>query len=260
VARPTAKAKAKAATTAGTGFAGFRPAAFAFFRGLRDNNDPDWFKPRKAVYETEVLAPFRALIAAVTAALAEAGIPLAGDPARSIFRIYRDVRFSPDKRLYKTHAGAVLTRSGEKRDPGLLYLHLEPGASMMAAGFWHPEPPLLTRLRRAIVSDPDRFVAIAATLDAAGYPISTDEALTRLPRGFEAAKGTPVEDYVCWKSFTADAALRNRDMQSPALVDLIVDFARTVWPLLEWGWEAAEDDMPPLVIPMPARPLPRPDF
>ena len=57
-------------------------AAFAFFRGLRDNNDPNWFKPRKAVYETEVLAPFRALIAAVTAALAEAGIPLAGDPAR----------------------------------------------------------------------------------------------------------------------------------------------------------------------------------
>src|SRR5438045_378160 len=177
--------------TAGTGFTGFRPAAFAFFRGLRDNNDPNWFKPRKAVYETEVLAPFRALIAAVTAALAEAGIPLAGDPARSIFRIYRDVRFSPDKRLYKTHAGAVLTRSGEKRDPGLLYLHLEPGASMMAAGFWHPEPPLLTRLRRAIVSDPDRFVAIAERLDAAGYPISTDEALTRLPRGFEAAKAPP---------------------------------------------------------------------
>ena len=260
MARSTAKAKAKAATTAGTGFAGFRPAAFAFFRGLRDNNDPNWFKPRKAVYETEVLAPFRALIAAVTAALAEADIPLAGDPARSIFRIYRDVRFSPDKRLYKTHAGAVLTRSGEKRDPGLLYLHLEPGASMMAAGFWHPEPPLLTRLRRAIVSDSDRFVAIAERLDAAGYPISTDEALTRLPRGFEAAKGTPVEDYVCRKSFTADAALRNRDMQSPALVDLIVDFARTLWPLLEWGWEAAEDDMPPLVIPMPARPLPPPDF
>src|SRR3954451_1236303 len=178
-------------------FAGFRPAAFTFFRGLRRNNDPVWFKPRKAVYEAEVLAPFRALVNAVGAALGEAGIPLSGSPMRSIFRIYRDVRFSPDKRLYKTHAGAVLTRSGGKRDPGLLYLHLEPGASMMAAGFWHPEPPLLTRLRRAIVSDPDRFVAIAARLDAAGYPISTDEALTRLPRGFEAAKGTPVEDYVC---------------------------------------------------------------
>ena len=43
-------------------FSGFRPAAFAFFRELRDNNDPAWFKPRKAVYETEVLAPFRELI------------------------------------------------------------------------------------------------------------------------------------------------------------------------------------------------------
>ena len=99
-------------TEAPTGFAGFRPAAFAFFSELRDNNDPAWFKPRKAVYEAEVLGPLRELIAAVGAALQEAGLPLVGDPRHGIFRIYRDVRFSPDKRLYKTHAGAVLTRSG----------------------------------------------------------------------------------------------------------------------------------------------------
>jgi uncharacterized protein (TIGR02453 family) len=247
-------------TTAPHGFAGFRPAAVTFFRGLRRNNDPVWFKPRKAVYEAEVLAPFRALVAAVGMALGEAGIPLAGDPLRSIFRIYRDVRFSPDKRLYKTHAGAVLTRSGGKRDPGLLYLHLEPGESMVGAGFWHPEPLLLTRLRRAILGDPDRFVEIADALMAAGCPVSSDETLTRPPRGFETAKGTPVADYVCWKSFTAHAALSDREMQSPAVVDRIVDFARLALPLLEWGWSAIEDDMPPLVIPMPARPLPRPDF
>ena len=99
-------------------FAGFRPAAFAFFSELRDNNDPAWFKPRKAVYEAEVLGPFRELIAAVGAALHEAGLPLVGDPRHGIFRIYRDVRFSPDKRLYKTHAGAVLTRSGRQTRPG----------------------------------------------------------------------------------------------------------------------------------------------
>ncbi len=143
--------------TATTAFAGFLPAAFAFFEELRDNNDPAWFKPRKAVYEDAVLAPFRNLIVAVGAALDVAGLPLVGDPQRGIFRIYRDVRFSPDKHLYKTHAGAVLTRSGSKRDPGLLYLHVEPGASMVAAGFWHPDPALLHRLRRAILDDPDRF-------------------------------------------------------------------------------------------------------
>ena len=142
-------------TTASIAFPGFPPAALAFFKELSDRNDPAWFRPRKAVYEAAVLAPLRQLIVAVAEALAEADVPLVGDPQRGIFRIYRDVRFSPDKRLYKTHAGAVLTRSGNKRDPGLLYLHLEPEGSMVAAGFWHPEPDLLARLRRAILADPD---------------------------------------------------------------------------------------------------------
>ena len=52
-------------TVVAEGFAGFRPAAFAFFRELQDNNDPAWFKPRKALYEAEVLAPFRELIVSV---------------------------------------------------------------------------------------------------------------------------------------------------------------------------------------------------
>jgi len=247
-------------TTASGAFPGFRPAALGFFRGLREHNDPAWFKPKKAVYEAEVLVPLRQLVVAVAAALEEAGLKLVGDPQRSIFRIYRDVRFSPDKRLYKTHAGAVLTRSGGKRDPGLLYLHLEPGESMVAAGFWHPEPPLLARLRRAILDDPEFFVAMAGRLAAAGHPIASDDRLSRPPRGFEAAKGTPVADYVCWKSFTAHAALSDAEMQSPALVDRILGFARTAWPLLEWGWAAAEDEPPPLVIRAPLRPLPKPDF
>jgi uncharacterized protein (TIGR02453 family) len=247
--------------TASTTFTGFRPAAFTFFRELRDNNDPAWFRPRKALYESEVLAPFRELIAAVEAVLQEAEVPLIGDPQRGIFRIYRDVRFSPDKRLYKTHAGAVLTRSGGKRDPGLLYLHVAPGESMVAAGFWHPEPALLSRLRRAIFDDPEEFIAIAGGLAAAGYPLASDERLSRPPRGFEAAKDTPVAEYVCWKSFTAHAPLSDAEMQSPVAVDRIVDFARTALPLLEWGWAAADDDTTPaLPMRLSKRPLPKPDF
>jgi uncharacterized protein (TIGR02453 family) len=248
-------------TAATTGFAGFRPAAFAFFSELQDNNDPAWFKPRKALYEAEVLAPFRELIAAVGERLGRAGLPLAGDPRRSIFRIYRDVRFSPDKRLYKTHAGAVLTRSGGRYDSGVLYIHVAPGESMAGAGFWHPEPALLARLRRAVLADPDDFLSVADRLTAAGCPLSSDDKLSRPPRGFEAAKGTPVAEYVGWKSFTAHRMLSDTEMQSPALVDRIVDFARTALPLLEWGWAAADDDVPPpLPIRKPARPLPKPDF
>ena len=248
-------------TTASVAFPGFRPAAFRFLKGLSAHNDPDWFRPKKAVYEAEVLAPLRHLVAAVGAALEEAGLPLVGDPRRGIFRIYRDVRFSPDKRLYKTHAGAVLTRSGGKRDPGLLYLHVAPGESMVAAGFWHPEPLHLARLRRTILDDPDGFLAISEPLAASGHPIASDTRLSRPPRGFETAKGGPVADYVCWKSFTAHAALSDAEMQSPALVDHIVGFARTALPFLEWGWAAIDDEgPPPLVIRAPIRPLPKPDF
>lgn len=247
--------------TATGAFAGFRPAAFEFFSGLRDNNDPAWFKPRKALYETEILAPFRELIAAVANELREAGMPLAGDPKRAIFRIYRDVRFSPDKRLYKTHAGAVLTRSGDRRDPGVLYLHVAPGESMAAVGFWHPEPDRLVKLRRAILAEADAFLAMAADLKRAGHPLSSDERLSRPPRGLEAAKGTPVAEYVAWKSFTAHAPLTDVEMQSPVAVDRIVAFARTVMPFLEWGWAAIDDQAaPPLTIRAPLRPLPKPDF
>jgi uncharacterized protein (TIGR02453 family) len=247
--------------TARTAFTGFRPAAFRFFRELYDNNDPAWFRPRKALYESEVLAPFRELIAAVGASLQDAGVPLIGDPQRAIFRIYRDVRFSPDKRLYKTHAGAVLTRSGGKHDPGLLYLHVAPGESMVAAGFWHPEPALLSRLRRAILDDPPEFLAIADRLAAAGCPIASDERLSRPPCGFEAAKGTPAAEYVCWKSFTAHAPLTDAEMHSPVVVDRIVDFARMALPLLEWGWAVVDDEGPVAVaIRTPTRPLPKPDF
>ena len=243
------------------GFAGFPPAALEFFAGLREHNDPAWFKPRKAIYDSAVLAPFRALIRALSAALDAVGLPLSGDPERAIFRIYRDVRFSADKRLYKTHAGAVLTRSGGKRDPGLLYIHLAPGESMTAAGFWHPEPALLTRLRHAILEDPDAFLALTGQLAGLGYALSSDAQLSRPPRGFEAAKGTPVADYVCWKSFTTHAALSDADMQSPTLVGRIVDFALATRPLLDWGWAAADDERPPpLALRMPVRPLPKPDF
>ncbi len=78
-----------------TRFAGFRPAAFAFLNELRDNNDPAWFKPRKALYEAEVLGPFGDLITAVGAALRKAGAPLVGDPRRGISGSIATCAFHP---------------------------------------------------------------------------------------------------------------------------------------------------------------------
>jgi uncharacterized protein (DUF2461 family) len=116
-------------------------------------------------------------------------------------------------------------------------------------------------LRRGILDDPEGFLAIVDRLAAAGSPVASDERLSRPPRGFEAAKGTKIAEYVGWESFTAHAALADAEMQSPGLVDRIVDFARVASPLLEWGWAIADgESAPPVTIRTPSRPLPKPDF
>jgi uncharacterized protein (TIGR02453 family) len=122
-----------------TSFTGFPPATFAFLKGLAANNDRVWFTANKAAYEKSVLAPFHVLLADVVSALAEKGIPLAGDPKKAVFRIYRDVRFSKEKLPYKTHAGAILTRDGIKGASGILYIHIgttrrDPGGDLHRSG------------------------------------------------------------------------------------------------------------------------------
>jgi hypothetical protein len=103
--------------------------------------------------------------------------------------------------------------------------------------------------------------ALLQFMAAAGSPLSSDEQLSRPPRGFEAARGTKVAGYVGWKSFTAHAPLSDAEMQSPALIDRIIAFARIALPLLEWGWAVVDGETPaPLRIHAPARPLPKPDF
>ena len=99
----------------------------------------------------------------------------------SMFRIYRDVRFSADKRPYKTHVAMRFSHRGKDvHSPGF-YLHLEPGGSFAACGLWHPEPPTLLKVRNAIVTRPKEWRAVRHLLnwDDAGK-------LQRPPRGFPA--------------------------------------------------------------------------
>ena len=80
-----------------TPFTGFRPEAIQFLADLAENNTREWFTPRKAEYERLLKGPLEALCRALDEAFHARDIPLEGDPSRSPFRIYRDVRFSKDK-------------------------------------------------------------------------------------------------------------------------------------------------------------------
>lgn len=218
-------------------FPGFRDEAFAFLRDLARNNRRDWFKPRKAVYDDEVVWPMQCLLAEATHAAARKGLPLRADPRRALFRIYRDTRFSKNKDPYKTHAGAVLSRTGSHKSSGGVYVHVQPDGCFLAAGFWRPETPLLRAWRTRMADDPVAFLTMAAALEAHGLPLRPHgDPLKRMPRGFEALADSDVAPYLRWKSFIVSQPVDEAALQAPGFTQTLVAFMEAAMPLLAYGW------------------------
>ena len=220
-------------------FDGFSKEGLAFLRGLAKHNDRTWFAPRKHVYEAELLAPLTALVDELSARLARERIPIASIPGKAVFRIYRDVRFSNDKRPYKTNLGAYLSPDGTRSTPGGLYVHVEPGDSFVAAAFYQIDAPLLLRFRQAIVADPKRFGTMLRALERNGLalpgPEEQDDALKRPPRGFADAP-EDVAGYLQLRSFVVRRELTDAEVGSRKLVDTAVRFTKDALPLLRYGW------------------------
>ena len=221
-------------------FPGFRAEGLQFLRDLARNNDRDWFKPRKHTFDDELQWPFRCLVADFARRAPAAGLPLTGDPKRSLFRIYRDTRFSKNKQPYKTHVGAVLSRSGGRKDPGALYVHVEPGASFIAGGYWRPENDLLRRWRVRMAEQPASFLEMIEKLEAKGYAVSIRESLKRMPRGFEAHAGTDLEPWLKAKALVARRDVTNDELRHPSFTSTVIETAQEMEPLLAFGWDAME--------------------
>ncbi len=220
-------------------FAGFGKDALPFFTALKFHQNKAWFDENKSLYQSDVVEPMIALLDDLTAAFVRRRIPLKADGKRSIFRIHRDVRFARDKSPYKTHCGAVMTRSGSKMDNGLLYLHIGPDGCFAAAGFHMPEAADLARLRKAIAAGGGRkFTAVVAALKKRGLELDRESQLTRVPRGFEALKGGPLDGAIRLKSLIVEEPLGEGDLHSPGLTGAIVDFTKRARPLLDFGWAA----------------------
>ena len=147
----------------------FTPALFAFMRELREHNDRDWFKANKQRYEEDVREPAFAFISEFAGHLQEVAAHFVADPSPtggSLFRIYRDTRFSKDKTPYKTHTG-IHFRHEKAKDvhaPGF-YLHLEPRNVFAAAGIWRPESATLGQIRDAIVREPEAWTGAVQGLE-----------------------------------------------------------------------------------------------
>ena len=174
--------------------------------------------------------------------LARRELPLEGDGKRSMFRIHRDVRFSKDKRPYKTEVGTVWFRQGGgKGSPGVLYFHLAPGNCFTAAAFYLPDPEALDAIREAIRVRPAAFLAVREELRTAGLELSTEGQLSRMPRGFEDLRGSDVADALRLRSFMVSRKVSDDEAASPAVVEQVVAMAADALPLLRFGWGAVDE-------------------
>jgi uncharacterized protein (TIGR02453 family) len=222
-------------------FSGFGPQAVPFFKALAFHQTKDWFEANRAIYEDEIKRPLGDLVEDLAARFAKAKTPLKGDRKSALFRIHRDVRFAKDKSPYKTNAGAVLSRTGAKNDPGMLYFHVSADGCFAAAGFWQPEPAALARLRAAIVRSPKAWRSMVAKLADGGLALEGEYALKRAPRGFETVDDPEIAAAVRNTSLIASRDIADGRLASPQLVDDIVAFAQDAMPLLKWGWSAVVD-------------------
>jgi uncharacterized protein (TIGR02453 family) len=219
--------------TSATDSPSFGPELFTFLADLRAHNDREWFAANKQRYEEHVLEPALAFIEDVGYRLQSISPHFRADPRRSggsLFRIYRDTRFSKDKTPYKTNTGMYFRHEAGKdaHAPGY-YLHLAPGEVFGGGGIWHPDTKALTRIREAIVRDPDGWRQ-ATTLEE-GLELG-GESLKRVPSGFDKdhplAEDLKRKDYFAWVRFSEEEAT------APGFLDRYTRVCESVAPLMRF--------------------------
>lgn len=156
-----------------------------FLRELREHNNREWFLAHKDRFDTlrqAFLEEVQALIARISLFDTEVANMEAKD---CVYRIYRDIRFSPDKSPYKCHFGAYMALGGHTSQRSGYYLHLEPDGCLLSGGIWCPPSALLKMLRRDIYDHIEEFAAILE--DPAFkkvYPGLEGDMLKRMPVGY----------------------------------------------------------------------------
>lgn len=181
----------------------FTRKTLSFLRALERNNDREWFRARKPDYEQHVRGPMVELLHRLAADFRSFAPELVADPKVSLYRIYRDTRFSEDKRPLKTHAAAHFPVRGLPKGQGAgLYLEVAPTWVWIGGGLYMPAAADLRAIREHIATTHPKLHQVVRTRafkDTIGE--LTGDRLTRVPRGYLADH--PAADYLKFKQFLA---------------------------------------------------------
>lgn len=210
----------------------FSGEALKFLRGLKRNNDRVWFQARKDVYERELKGPMLALIAEVNEAMLKFAPENVQPPQKAMMRIYRDIRFSKDKRPYKIHQGVWWARTGlEKTSGGGFYFDISGAEVTIAAGVYMPEREQLLAIRRHLVEHHAELRRLLAGKRLKSLMQEIDGMrLTRPPKGF--AADDPAMDLLLCRQWGVVARLPVETATNPALLKVIVERFKIAAPIV----------------------------
>jgi uncharacterized protein (TIGR02453 family) len=213
-------------------FTCFSPKALTFLRALKRNNDREWFRARKEQYDLLLRAPMLALIERLAVDFRAFAPELSATP-KSLYRIYRDTRFSEDKTPLKTHVAAVFPCRGLPKHQGAgLYLHVAPGEVWMGGGMYAPDTSQLQIVREHIAGNVRRFRAIVESPAFRRASGLHGDRLQRVPRGF--AKDHEAAEYLKFRQFLAGGEFPETLATSPRFYPEVVATFRRIAPMIRF--------------------------
>lgn len=212
----------------------FPPAALTFLRALKRNNRREWFLAHRDDYERHVRQPMTTFVERLAEDFREFAPELVANPKTSMYRIYRDVRFSPNKAPYKTHVAAVFpTRGLPKHEGAGLYFHVSPDEVWVGGGMYAPETSQIHAVREHIAANVKRLRAI---VESPGFRRTVGslegERLQRVPRGFP--KDHEAAEYLKFRQFLAGAEFPPALATSPKFYPTLLTVFRRVAPLMRF--------------------------
>ncbi|MCI0706388.1 MAG: DUF2461 domain-containing protein [Ignavibacteriae bacterium] len=220
-------------------FEGFPKEGVKFLKSLKRNNNRPWFEKRKGDFESYVKLPMQSLIVAMQPRFAQFAPEYELNPKRSLFRIYRDVRFSKDKSPYKTHAAfhSVLRGAAKGVEGSGYYLHIEPGEVFIGAGVYMPDGENLKKIRKAMVARSDDFLSIVQNpAFKKRFGKIGGDMLQRVPQGYP--PDHPMADWLRHKQFFVYEEWPEAKCYSAKFVDEAAKSFEAATPLVRWLNEA----------------------
>lgn len=206
-----------------------------FLKALSSNNNKPWFDANRQQYE-KAKSDFSNFITDIIRRIGKFDKDIATLEAKHcIFRINRDVRFSKDKRPYKTNMAGYFNKDGKKGAGAGYYVHIEPGASFVAGGIWMPEPATLAGIRQEIDYNLKDFNKLLGTPGFKKYfpkGLDTSNMLQRPPKGYNT--DNPAIDFIRLKSFIVSKPFTDKETASEGFEKEILNVFRAMKPLVDF--------------------------